>query len=282
MKNQAQEFRGRLAEGLVVAPSVYDGLTAMLVERAGFDACYMSGDGVAAQLGLADCRLVSLAEMVDSLRYVADAITIPVIADAATWCGSLREIGYSVSQYEDAGAAALILPDGDTGWSYGDGVGVPLGDGVARLSAALDARDNPDFAIVARTSALTCQDWDETLRRVEAYRDAGADLVFVDGMVTVEELERYARDVAAVGLAVYGGSLVPVDRARALGFSVNLAGGGHDVSYLAVRDALLRVREGRSAVGNWSASYFDDLTALLGLDKVYELEMRYGPGAKER
>jgi 2-methylisocitrate lyase-like PEP mutase family enzyme len=280
-----QGLRERLRAGFLVAPSIYDGLTALIAERAGFQACHVSGDGSAAQRGFADVGFISFGEVLDDVRYVAEAVSIPTIAPAPRGFNDEPSMARIVREYEAAGTAGLLVDDQictTPGLVDGDQV-LSVAAAVAKLSAALHARTDPDMVIIAGTSALPPNGWDDTLERVNGYREAGADMVLVDEIRGLGDLERYAAEVPSGGPTVYKGSLAPTSRVRELGFSLVISGGGLALSYVAVRDALVRVRAGGASEPVRNELRFDDITSLLGLEDVYALEAKYSADrTKER
>jgi 2-methylisocitrate lyase-like PEP mutase family enzyme len=281
--SKGRQLREALAKGLVVAPFIYDGLTAKIAQAHGFQACYMTGHGTAAQAGFSDLGLISFAEMVSNLRYVARAVEIPVIADSDTGYGNPLNVRRTVREYEQAGAAALHMEDQafpkKCGFFEGKQV-IPAEEYLGKLRAALDARRDPDFVIIARTDALATDGWDEVERRAHLYHEAGADLVFVDGIKTVDDLQQYTDRLIRAGIpCLYNGSLEVTSRIAGRGFSIMITGGGHGLSYMAVRSAM----EGVFATGSQGAGSmleFGSITDLLGLPEIYETEARYaGTGA---
>jgi 2,3-dimethylmalate lyase len=272
----------------ILAPGVYDGLSARIAGRVGFDALYMTGFGTAASLGMPDVGLATLTEMAANVARVAEAGGLPVIADADTGYGSPLNVQRTVRSYERAGAAALHLEDQafpkKCGFFEGKRV-IPAAEHVQKIKAACDARTSDDFVIIARTDALAVTGWNDVTDRVNAYRQAGADLIFVDGIKTRADLDSYVELVVKQGLpALYNGALVPASEAEALGFRLQiLAGAALLAAFHAIRSALQTVRdtgqqpavspgEARPAV----AAGLDDIADMLGLPAVYELEQRYG------
>lgn len=273
----AASLRAQLTGGFVVAPVVYDGLTALLAQREGFGACAVTLAGTATQLGLEDPGVVGVSELVDHVGYLAEAVEIPVIAEAVR-AGTPRDVARLVREGEAAGVAGFVLGD-----EAADGeTVVPLDDVLARVRAARDSREDADTVVVVRTAALASAGWQEALRRVAAFREAGADLVGVAGVETDADLERLARDVAAHGPTMHQGAAAPVPHVRELGLTLHVAGSGHVLSALALRDALQQVRTGESAAPKGARLRFDELTSLLGLDEVYEIEARYAVNAEEQ
>jgi len=279
MSTRAQ-LRQMLKEGMVVAPFVFDAFTAKIAQSIGFRALYMTGNGTAARLGMTDVGLATLTEMVENLRSICAAVDLPVIADADTGYGNPINVTRTVREYERAGAAALHLEDQvfpkKCGFFEGKQV-VPLEEHVQKIRAALDARQDPDFVIIARTDALAVHGWDETVRRAEAYYEAGADLVFVDGIKTLEDLDVYTDALVRRGVpCLYNGGLVSTQEAAARGFKIQITGGGHGIAYLAVRDALRELkRTGKGPQLSLRDDDFANITDLLGLPKIYEMERRY-------
>ena len=237
--------------GTVTAPFIFDAHTAKIAEQTGFQAVYRTGHGTAALIGLPDTGLTTFSEMANHLGYVCEAVQVPVIADADTGYGGLLNVKRTVRAYEHAGAAALHLEDQvfpkKCGFFDGKQV-IPLEEHVAKVKCALDVRDDPDFVIIARTDALTVTGWPDVLRRAEAYRAAGADLIFVDGISTIEDLDVYTRELVMQGIpCLYNGGLESAGAIAARGFKVHITGGGHALAFLAVRQALRNLRSGAAA-----------------------------------
>ncbi len=222
-------LRAQLREGFVLAPGVYNGLFARLVEEAGFSAMYMTGFGTAARYGYPDTGLVTQTEMATNVRVVCAATSLPVIADADTGYGNVINVRRTVRAWEAAGAAALHLEDQvfpkKCGFMAGKQV-IPLDEAVMKVRAALDARTDPDLVIIARTDALAVNGWDDVVARVHAFREAGADLVFVDGIRRRRDLDDYVQQVVERGLpCLYNGALVGAGEAAEMGFKVQILAG---------------------------------------------------------
>jgi len=202
----ASVLRERLAEDrILVAIGVHDGLTARLAERAGFEAFYHGGYAVAAhQYGMPDIGLVGLSEMVENLLRVVNVSTVPVITDADTGYGEIPGVRRTVREMERAGAAAIQLEDQvfpkKCGHMDGKEV-VPRDEMVLKVRAAVEARDEDDLVIIARTDALQPNGLDDAIERCNAYAEAGADVVFVDAPGSAEELAEVADRVEGISLA---------------------------------------------------------------------------------
>src|SRR5690349_2769055 len=183
---------------MVLAPGCYDSLGARLVEEAGFSAVYMTGFGTAAsRLGRPDVGLLTLSEMVDNAHRIAQAVGIPVIADADTGYGSAVNVIRTVRDYEDAGVAAIHLEDQVMPKKCGHMDGkevIPPPEMAAKIAAACSARRSPDFVVIARTDARAVDGLDAALERARLYRDAGADVLFVEAPQSIQEIERIAAE----------------------------------------------------------------------------------------
>ena len=179
---------------ILVAPGAYDAFSAKLIEAAGFDAVYMTGFGTAAGIfGLPDIGLLTMTEMLENARRIADSVGVPVIADADTGYGNHLNVIRTVEEYEKAGVAGIQIEDQVSPKRCGHMEGqkiVPIPDMVAKLRAAVEARRNEDTMIIARTDAIAAIGFDEAIERGNIYRDAGADLLFIEAPRTQEQLER--------------------------------------------------------------------------------------------
>ena len=279
----AKSLSAALDKGMVVAPFVYDGFTALIAEAQGAQAVYMTGHGTSAQLGLPDVGLASMAEMVANLGYIANAVQVPVIADADTGYGNFVNVQRTVAEYEAAGAAAMHMEDQIFPKRCGFFEGkecIPMEEHVQKIHAAVDARTNADLVLIARTDALAPHGWDEAVRRAEAYREAGADMVLVDGIKTPDDLDTYATRLAAQGIpCLYNGQLLPTDDVAGMGFKIMITGGGHALSFNAVCQALQELKDGGGVSPNRDTDQFNSITSLLGLPEIYALEKRYAVDA---
>jgi len=195
------ELRRLLAgPGMVRAPGVYDGISAHLVRRAGFQVAYLTGAGaVAGGYGLPDIGLATATEMADRAALVVEASGLPVVADADTGYGNPMHVVRTVRAYERAGVAAIQLEDQDFPKRCGhldDKSVVSTDDFVRKLVAALDAREN-DTVVIARTDARGPMGLDEALARADRYAAEGADMIFVEAPRSMAEIERIAAEVTS-------------------------------------------------------------------------------------
>jgi len=199
-----QRLRARLADGpIVVAPGIYDAYGARLVEMAGFEAAYMTGNGVSASLlGRADVGLIDLTLFAAHAHRAAAAIDIPLICDADTGYGNVVNVRRTVEEFEAGGVAAIHLEDQvmpkRCGHLPGSRPVVPLKEHAGKIAAACAARRDPDFLIIARTDAATGHGLDEAIRRAQAYRKAGADICFVELKSSPDIADKLKRVVDAV------------------------------------------------------------------------------------
>jgi 2-methylisocitrate lyase-like PEP mutase family enzyme len=217
------------ARDLVVAPGVFDGISASIAARTKQHAAYLTGAGVAASgFGLPDVGLLTQTEMVERARMIVRACgDLPVIADADTGYGAPMNVVRTVREYEAAGVAAIQLEDQAFPKRCGhlpDKELVSADDFLLTLTAALDARQDPDLLVIARTDARAVLGLDEAIQRANLYAAAGADVVFVEAPEGADEIERIAREVEAPKLVnlVLGGltPLQSADRLRELGYAI--------------------------------------------------------------
>jgi 2-methylisocitrate lyase-like PEP mutase family enzyme len=268
----------------VLAPGAYDGLSARLVERAGFPAVYMTGFGASASLlGRPDVGLLSFGEMAGHARRLVQAVAVPVIADADDGYGNPLNVMRTVREYEAAGVAALHIEDQAAPKRCGHMDGKELVDAsemVEKVRAAVEARRAPDLVIIARTDARALEGLDGALERARRYRDAGADMLFVEAPESEDEVAAVAEAFPGTPLLynwVDGGKspALGLDRLRELGFRLVI----YPVSALlaasrAVAETLASVREdGTPAALDLPA--FDEFTSMIGLPEVRRLETRF-------
>ena len=186
------QFRQLLNEpGIITAPGAYDCLTAAIIERTGFPAVYMTGAGTSvARIGYPDLALATATEMQANAAAIAGAVNVPVIADADTGYGGTMNVRRTIREYERTGVAAVHIEDQQFPKRCGhleDKRVVPIDEMVQKIRAAVDARTDDDFTIIVRTDALAVTGWDDTMRRCDAFTEAGADALFVEAIRSAEE-----------------------------------------------------------------------------------------------
>lgn len=271
---------------IVTAPGAYDALSARLIEAAGFPAVYMTGFGTAASfLGRPDVGLLDMSEMVDQARRIVQAVEVPVIADADTGYGNPINVIRTVQAYEAAGVAGIHIEDQVAPKKCGHMEGkqvIPAAEMIAKVRAGVAARSVRDFTIIARTDARAVEGLDAALDRARAYRDAGADMIFVEAPQTEAEIERVGEALSGIPLLfnwAEGGKTPPMSLARLqeLGFRLVI----FPISALlaanaAVRQILATIRaEGSPASAMERITPFGEFLDFMGLPEIRELEQRF-------
>ena len=231
-------------------------ISARVADRAGFDALYMTGYGIAAShMGLPDAGLVSYSEMVGRAARICAGVRTPLIADADTGFGGLLNVRHTVRGYEAAGVAAIQIEDQEFPKKCGHAPGrrvVPLDDMVRKVEVAVDARDSDDFLVIARTDSRSSLGLDEAIRRGQAFAKAGADVVFIEAPESEAEFERIGREIDAPLLAnmVEGGfsPVVPAETLARLGFAIAIYPGTGFLAAAKTLEVRLRASEGQRLV----------------------------------
>lgn len=217
-------LRERLEKNMLLAPGVYDALTALIAEQAGAEAVYLSGASIAySRLGRPDIGLVSVTEVADTIAAIRDRITVPIIADADNGFGNALNVQRTVRVFERMGANALQLEDQSMPKRCGHLHGKKLiskEEMVGKLHAALDARASPETLIIARTDAISVDGFDHAMDRAAAYYEAGADILFVEAPQSLDQLHaiivRFGDNIPLMANMVEGGC-TPILSAQELG-----------------------------------------------------------------
>lgn len=280
----AARLRELLAgDGMLLAPFVYDGFTARIAEEAGFDAVYMSGFATSMSKGQPDVGLLTQTEMTQNAAVIASAARVPVIADADTGYGNAINVRRTIREYERAGAAGVHIEDQvapkKCGFFEGKQV-IGVEEAAQKIRAAVEARSDPDFVVIGRTDALAVNGWDDAERRCRTFADAGADLVFVDGVRSRDDLREFARRLGDLP-RMYNGELPP-EEAQALGFKLQIHRGPVFSLYPIIKEMMTELREtGRVKALERYGSGGDvrmEVARALGLGEIEELERRYADG----
>jgi 2-methylisocitrate lyase-like PEP mutase family enzyme len=278
LSEAARRLRELLARpAMLVAPFVFDGLQARLAERTGFETIYMTGFGTAAARGFPDLGLLTMTEMLANVRALAQTVSIPLICDADTGYGNPLNVWRTVREYEDAGAAALHIEDQVFPKKCGflaDKQVIPLDEMVQKIRAACDARRDPDFVVIARTDALVVNGWNDVVRRCEAYREAGADLLFVDGIRTLNDLQNYSSRLGHLPL-LYNGDLLPITELAGCRFKLMIHIGTLLAAYANFRDTLRQLKETGQLHVRFTPDLFDELTDLMGVPEAEKRSRGY-------
>ena len=201
-QSKARRLRELLDKQTIVLPGAFNGLTAMQIERAGFEALYVSGAAISAARGLPDIGLLSLTEVVSDAASIAKTVTIPAIVDADTGFGPPLSVGRTVQEFEQAGLAGMQIEDQELPKKCGHLPGkrlVQVSEMVAKIRAGSAARRDQDFFIVVRTDARAVEGLDAAVQRASAYIDAGADAIFPEALESADEFRKFARQLAKEG-----------------------------------------------------------------------------------
>ncbi|MEM1734388.1 MAG: methylisocitrate lyase [Pyrobaculum sp.] len=201
----AELLREELAKpGIVAVPGVFNAVSALLAQQLGFKAVYVSGAAVTASMALPDLGLITLDEMVKATKYIVDAVDIPVVVDIDTGYGEALNVMRAVREFESIGAAAIQIEDQVLPKKCGHLSGkalIPPEEMMKKIRAAIEARRNPDFVIIARTDAVGVTGFEDAVERAQLYLEAGADVIFPEALRSEEEFREFARRVKAPLLA---------------------------------------------------------------------------------
>ena len=219
------ELRKQIRSGFVIAAGVYNGISAMQAERAGFRTLYLSGSGVAACMGLPDLSFTTLTEVVNEVSRITDMTKSPLIVDVDTGFGEPLNVTRTVRQLEKAGASGMHIEDQQLPKKCGHLSGkkiVPDEEMVHKLKAAVAARQNRDFLIIARTDARSVLGVEDAIRRSNLYLESGADMIFTEALESEDEFRRFAREVHGdllANMTEFGKSpLLTADVLRQIGY----------------------------------------------------------------
>ncbi len=285
-----KRLRARLRSGpLIVAPGIYDAYGARFVEQAGFEAVYMTGNGVSASLlGRPDVGLVDLTLIASHAHRVAACVGIPLICDADTGYGNAVNIRRTVEEFEAAGVAAIHIEDQLSPKRCGQLPGarpvIPLAEAVGKIEAAVAARRDPDFIIIARTDSADGHGLEEAIRRVKAYVEAGADVAFVELKSSPNMLDDLKRVTSSVDAPCFvnvdaGGKLgeLTVAEIEQLGLRIAIYPGlARGAAGFAIREALGALkRDGNTRAMRSRMLTPQEYNEALGLSDIEEWERNY-------
>jgi 2-methylisocitrate lyase-like PEP mutase family enzyme len=286
MRNTTK-LRNMLKSGaIIVAPGVYDGMSARLVAGAGFQTAYISGGAVARSTGIPDLGLLSLAEIASRMEQIVDAVDIPIIADADNGYGNALNAQRTAHAFERSGVAGFHIEDQTFPkrcGHYADKSVVPVAEMVGKLKAVRDALRDPDFVVIARTDAIAVEGFDAAIARCQAYLDAGADVSFLDAPTSEAQIADIARRLPGYKLInmFHGGKtpLLPVARLQELGFHIVII--PSDLQRAAIK-AMQRTltaikRDGSSGQILADLAGFDEREALVATDEYLARGKRYAP-----
>jgi 2-methylisocitrate lyase-like PEP mutase family enzyme len=270
---------------LLVAPGCFDGLSARLVQEAGFEAAYLSGGAVARSMGIPDIGLVTMSEVIERAAQVTSVVSIPVIADADTGYGNAVNLVRAVRAYERAGVAAIHIEDQITPKRCGHLEGkevIPLAEMEQKLRAALATRTDPDFCIIARTDARGVNGFDDAIARGRAFAKLGVDAVFIEAPQSEAELAEIPRAVTNVPLLVNvfkGGKtpMLPVERLEKMGYRVAIyPSETQRAGIYAMRQVLSMLkREGTTEAMDAALTTFNERDRIVALDEWQSIERKF-------
>jgi len=266
--------------GIIIVPGAYDAFSAKLIEAAGFEAVYMTGFGTAAStLGYPDIGLLTLTDMVTNARRIADAVSIPVIADANTGYGNHLNVIRTIEEYEKAGCAAIQIEDQISPKKCGHMEGhklVSTDEMVAKIRAAVKARQDSNLVIIARTDAISAESFEEAIRRANVYRKEGADVLFVEAPRNIDQLERIPKLVKGPVLVNVAPKTpyLHIKRYEDMGYALAIYPAiSITAVYAALRNKLVELKSrGMNSDGGHGGVPFDELVDFLGLSKYRKLE----------
>jgi 2-methylisocitrate lyase-like PEP mutase family enzyme len=286
MKSHAARLRGMLAApGLIPSPGVWDGISAQVAAEAGFELLYMTGSGVSLGThGLPDIGLLTLTEMAEACGRITSAASLPVIADADTGYGNALNAQRTVREFESAGASGIQLEDQISPKKCSHLSGrevIGTEEMCLKIAAASEARRDPDFVIIARTDARESHGIDEAIKRCQAYREAGADILFVTGPEGEAELARIPREVDAPCLLVvaWGAEAMAPSKLEEMGFKIAVFPGEFQrISAFAMREAANILKEtGTLETMAGRMLTYPQRFDLAGYDTVREIESKFLP-----
>lgn len=275
-----------LAPELLVMPGAFDPVSARVIQQAGFDAIQCSGFGISVvHLGLPDYSFLAMSDMLSATKAIVDSVNLPVMADGDTGFGNAVNAWYTVKAFERIGCAGINIEDQVMPKRCGhlDGkVIVPIEEGVAKIRACADARSDPDFVINARTDALGTGGMEEVIRRGNAYLDAGATMIFVEGVNDRSYAEQAVKGIRGpVAINVVEGGKSPAEFTFAsmqeMGIArVSLPGTLILSSMQAMQDALASIKANGYAGGPGTRlADFKQAQNLMGYSDVFDLEVKY-------
>ena len=283
-----ETFKTRLSSAdIVLAPGVYDALSALVAEQAGFEALYLSGASIAyTRLGRSDIGLTTFSEVADTLARITERVSLPVIVDADTGFGNALNTQRTVRGFERAGAAMVQIEDQTFPKRCGhlDGKAVvPEREMVGKLKAALDARVSSDTLILARTDAVAVEGLDAALDRAEAYLDCGVDALFIEALRSPEQMDaacrRFAHRVPLLANMVEGGK-TPIQDADALqghGFRIAIFPGGTARAVVHTLKGYYESLHRHRTTQPWRAQMldFDALNEVIGTPELMRTARKY-------
>lgn len=268
----------------LIAPGVFDGLSARMVENAGFKLIYASGGAIARSVGYPDLGQLSMTEVSDRLAHITEVTSLPVIADADTGYGNVLNVHRTVRIFERLGVAALHMEDQDFPKRCGHLDGKKLvskTEMVQKIRAARDGLHDPDFVLIGRTDAIAVEGFDSAIERALAYVEAGADMAFVEAPESVEQIEKIAQHITQPKLInmFYGGKtpLVPMKKLQDLGYSIVIIPSDLQRAIIYTMGTVLSTikNNGDSSAIKDQLATFNERETIVGTDDYLQLDAKF-------
>jgi len=278
-------LRNLLSGGkMLVAPGGFDGLSARLIERAGFPIVYVTGGGIARSMGYPDMGLITMSEVLARVKNIVDVTAIPVLADADTGYGNALNVMRTVREFEAIGVAGIHIEDQITPKKCGHYEGKALiseEEMIKKIEAAKEARADPDFIIIARTDARAVEGLEKAIERGKRYAEVGADMIFVEAPQSVEEIQRITKSIRApLVINMFKGGktpLVSVDQLERWGYRIAIIPSPVQLAAInAMREVLETLqRDGTVEAYSNRMVTFQERDEIVGLEKFQKLEQRF-------
>jgi carboxyvinyl-carboxyphosphonate phosphorylmutase len=271
-ESRGQHFRALIeAPEILLMPGAWDGLSALMIEQAGFSGVYVTGGGIARSRGVPDIGLITMSEQIDRVRMICEAVSIPVLADADTGYGNAINLMRAVREMEAAGAAGVHIEDQVTPKRCGHYAGkevVGQREFVQKIEAACEARRDDAFVIIARTDARAVMGLDEAIKRGKACVRAGADVIFVEAPQSIDEIRRVAEAIEApllLNMICKGGKTpyLPTHEIEQMGYNIIIfASDAQRAAIFAMRRLLEALHSQRTA------EFFDDMVTFQEREQI--------------
>ena len=273
----------------IVVPGVYDMISAKLAERANFPALYVSGYGIsAAHLGLPDVGLMTFSDMFERVQLIARNSAVPVIADADTGYGGLINLRHTVQSYESAGVSAIQIEDQEFPKRCAQAAGVRViekQEMMRKIEVACESRSDDGFLVIARTDSLTEFGIDDAIERGKAYAEVGADMIFIEGAKTKQQLTKIAKSLDAPLMVKmvpeFNGMDIDGNILRQLGYDIAIYPSLAFLVAGAAMQAGFRELHATGQVRKFSMMEFDAFSEMIGFEEIYEFDKRWNDDKRD-
>ena len=287
-EKKTTQFRMLLeADDILLMPGSFNALSAILIEKAGFKAIYISGAGLASNfVGYPDIGLTTMSDVLENARNIVNVTNIPVICDADTGFGNAINIIRTVREFESAGVAGIQIEDQVMPKKCGHTEGkllITKDEMVQKVKAAVDTRRDGDFVFVVRTDAIAVNGLEDALDRALAYQEAGADVIFVEAPRTVEEMQKVCKVIKAPHLAnmVEGGGktpILPLSKLKEIGYKIVIYPASAWMASIKAMQEVLSVLKEDGSTSRYASHMvsFQEMFEVVGRSKFVQLEKKYG------